>query len=139
MHGACQERQTSRVVCVGLLIIFKVPRLCQTYLCIGQTLCFRSNWVFREVTPVSHSNLKTDSTDYREQCWKTRSHAGLTLLNVIDSSTKGFLEILISNVQVAQERSLSFTYGRPDESCSSFTLIYFGKSRATQIYLFWGC
>ena len=57
-----------------------------------------------------------------------RSQAGLTLLNVIDSSTKGFLEIL-SNVLVAQERSLSLTYGRPDESCSSFTLMYFGKRR----------
>ena len=49
----------------------------------------------------------------------------MTLLNVIDSSTKGFLEIF-SNVLVAQERSLSFTNGRPDESCSSFTLMYFG-------------
>ena len=64
-------------------------------------------------TPVSHISLKTD---------RKRSHAGLTLLNVIDSSTKGFLEIL-SNVLVAQERSLSFTYGRPDESCSSFALM----------------
>ena len=27
---------------------------------IGQTTCFRSNWVFREVTPVSHISLKTD-------------------------------------------------------------------------------
>ena len=64
------------------------------------------------------------------------SHAGLTLLNVIDSSTKGFLEIL-SNVLVAQERSLSFTYGRLDKSCSSFTLMYFGKRRTSQINLFW--
>ena len=47
-------------------------------------------------------------------------------MHVIDSSTKGFLEIL-SNVLVAQERSLSFTYGKPDESRSSFTLMYFGK------------
>ena len=65
--------------------------------------------MFREVTPVSHSNLKTDRTEYRE-----RSHAGLTLLKVIDSFTKGFLEIL-SDVLVAQERRLSFTYGRPDD------------------------
>ena len=56
-------------------------------------------------------------------------------LNVIDSSTKGFLEIL-SNVLVAEERSLSFTYGRPDESISSFTLLYFGKRRTRQINLF---
>ena len=90
--------------------------------------------MFREVTPVGYGNLKTDRTDYRERCWK-RSHARLTLLNVIDSSTKRFLEIL-SNVLVAQGRSLSFTYGRPDQSCGSFTLIYFGKCRASRINLF---
>ena len=60
----------------------------------------------------------------------------MTLLNVIDLSTEEFLEIL-SNVPVAQERSLSLTYGRPDESCSSFTLMYFGKRRASRINLFW--
>ena len=54
------------------------------------------------------------------------------MLNVIDSFTKEFLEIL-SNVLVPQEGSLYFTYGRPDESCSSFTLMYFGKRRASQI------
>ena len=98
--------------------------------------------MFREVTAVGHNNLKTDRTDNRERSWKTiprrvtesgvgkRSHAGLTLSNVIDSSTKGFLEIL-SDVLVAQDRSLSFTYGRPDESFSSFTLMYFGKRRAS--------
>ena len=94
-----------------------------------------SNWVFREVTPVSHIGLKTNRTDYRERCWKTIP-SRLTLLNVIDSSTKGLLEIL-SDVLVAQERSLSLTYGRPDESCSSFTLMYFGKRRASRINLFW--
>ena len=26
--------------------------------------------MFREVTPVSHISLKTNMTDYREQCWK---------------------------------------------------------------------
>ena len=26
--------------------------------------------MLREVTPVSHISLKTDWTDYREQCWK---------------------------------------------------------------------
>ena len=62
--------------------------------------------MFRGVTPVGHSNL----TD-------------------IGSSTKGFLEILSKVL----ERSLSFTYGRPDESCSSFTLMYFGKHRASRI------
>ena len=46
-------------------------KLCQTCPRRGRTPCFRSNWVFREVTSVSHINLKTDWTDYREQCWKT--------------------------------------------------------------------
>ena len=55
------------------------------------------------------------------------------MLNVIDSSAKGFLEIL-SDVLVAQERSLSFTYERPDESCCS--LMYFDKRRASRINLF---
>ena len=50
--------------------------------------------MLREVTLVSHISRKTDLTDYRERCWK-RSHAGLTLLNVVDSFTKGFLEILL--------------------------------------------
>ena len=75
--------------------------------------------MFREVTPVSHSNLKIDRTD-SESGVGERSHAELTLFNVIDSSTEGFLEIL-SNVLVAKERSLFFTYVSPDESCSSFT------------------
>ena len=90
--------------------------------------------MFREVTPVSHSNLRTDKTDYRERCWKTIPHR-VDPVEVIDSSAKGFLEIL-SSVLVAQERSLSFTYGRPEESCSSFTLMYFGKRRVSRINLF---
>ena len=90
--------------------------------------------MFREVTPVSHISLKTGWIT--ESSVGKRSQARLTLLNVIDSSTKGFLEIL-SNVLVAQERSPSLTYGRPDESCSSFTLMYFGKRRASRINLFW--
>ena len=48
---------------------------------------------------------------------------------------QAFFEIL-SNVLVAQERSLSFTYGRPDFSCSSLTLMYLGKRRASRINLF---
>ena len=91
--------------------------------------------MFREVTPVSHISLTTDRQITESGVGK-RSNAGLTLLNVIDFSTKGFLEIL-SNVLVAQERSLSFTYGRPDESYSSFALMYFGKRRASRINLFW--
>ena len=47
-----------------------------------------------------------------------------------------FAEIL-SKVLVAREKSLYFTYGRPEESCSSFTLMYFGKRRASRINLFW--
>ena len=44
-----------------------------------------------------------------------RSHAGLSLLNDIDSSTRGFCAILSRDL-VAHERSLPFTYGRPAES-----------------------
>ena len=78
--------------------------------------------MFREVTPVSHSKLKTDRTGYRERCWKTIPRR-VDPIEVMVSSTKEFLEIL-SNVLVSQERSLSFTYGRQEESCSSFTLMY---------------
>ena len=127
------KKETIRVVCVGLP--FLGPKTVPTVPCIGHTPCFRSNCVFREVTPASHGNLKTDRADYRE---RKRFHAELTLLKVIASSTKGFLGIL-SDVPVAQERSLSFTYGRPEESCSSFTLIYFGKRRASRKNLFWSC
>ena len=91
--------------------------------------------MFREVAPVSHSNLKTDRTDYGERCWKG-SHAGLTLLNVKLALLLKLLKILF-NVLVTQERSLSFTYGRPEESCGSITLMYFGKRRASRIKLFW--
>ena len=41
-----------------------------------------------------------------------------------------------SSHSCTRERSLPFTYGRPDESCSSFTLMYFGKCRASRIDLF---
>ena len=65
-----------------------------------------------------------------------QSQAGLSLLRDTDASTRGFCEIL-SKVLVAQERSLSFTYGRPVESCSSLMQMYFGKRRASRINLFW--
>ena len=58
------------------------------------------------------------------------------MLDDMDSSTKGFVEIL-SLVLVAREKSLSLTYARPDESCSSFTLMYVGKRRVSRINLFW--
>ena len=102
-----------------------MPNVSET---IGQAPCFRSNCVFREVTPVTHISLKTDWADYREQCWKKISGRDFTQLNVIGSSTKRFLEIL-SNVLVAQERSLSFINGKQ----------YFGKHRASWINLFWKC
>ena len=82
----------------------------------------------RGVSPVCHSNLKTYRTDYRERCRKTIPRKVDPVLDEIDSSTKGFAEIL-SKVLVAREKSLSFTYGRPEESCSSFILMYFGKAR----------
>ena len=47
-----------------------------------------------------------------------RSQAGLSLLEDIDSSARGFCAILSGDL-VAHESSLSFTYGRPVESWSS--------------------
>ena len=91
--------------------------------------------MFSEVTPVSHSDLRLTGRTIEGGVGK-RSHVGLTLLNVIDSSTKRFLEIP-SNELVAQERNLSFTYGRPNESCGSVTLMYFGKHKASRLNLFW--
>ena len=44
----------------------------------------------------------------------------------IDSSTRGFCAILSRDL-VEDERSLSFTYGRPVESWSSLGQMYFGK------------
>ena len=44
---------------------------------------------------------------------------------------------VLSGDLVAQERSLSFTYRRPAESCSSLAQMYFGKHRASRINLFW--
>ena len=64
-----------------------------------------------------------------------RSQAGLSLLRDIDSPTRGFCAILSRDL-VAQERSLSFTYGRPVESCSSLEQMYFGNRRASRINLF---
>ena len=43
---------------------------------------------------------------------------------------------MCSSSLVAQEGSQLFTYGRSDESCSSFILMYFGKRKASQINLF---
>ena len=54
---------------------------------------------------------------------------GLSLLHDIDSSTGGFCAILSREMVAAQERSLSFTYGRPAESWTSLGQMYFGKRR----------
>ena len=118
-----------------MLALILSPKTVSNVSLIGRTTCFGNNWVFREVTRMSHISLKTDRMDHRERCWKTIA-SRVDLLNVIDSPNKGFLEIL-SNILVAKERSLSLTYGRTDESCSSFTLMYFGKCSASRINLFW--
>ena len=65
-----------------------------------------------------------------------KSQAGLSLLDDIDFSTGGFCAIL-SRGLVTQEKSLFFTYGRPAESWSSLTQMYFGKQRVQGINLFW--
>ena len=54
--------------------------------------------------PVSHISLKTVLTDSESGVGK-RSHAGLTLLNLIDSFTKGFLESF-SSPSCTRERNL---------------------------------
>ena len=74
-----------------------------------------------EVTPIGRVYLKT----YRDSVGN-RSQAGLSLLDNIDSSTRGFCAVLSGDL-VAHERSLSFTYGRPAESWSSLGQMYFGK------------
>ena len=58
------------------------------------------------------------------------------LLEDIHSSTRGFCAILSRDL-VAQERSLSFNYGRPMESWSSLEQMYFVKRRASHMNLFW--
>ena len=83
--------------------------------------------MFREVILAGH-NLKTDQTINNSGVGK-RSHAGLILLNVIDSSTKGFLEILFQCPSCTRENPI-FDDGRPDKSC---TPMYFGKRRASRI------
>ena len=92
--GTSRERQTGILVCVRLI---KVLRLHQISPCKGQTSCFRSNWVFRGVTPVGHSRLMGRII---ESGVGIRYHSGLTLWNDIDPTTKGFLQIL-SKVLVA--------------------------------------
>ena len=47
--------------------------------------------------------------------------------------------VILSRDLVVHERSLSFKYGRPEESCSSFVQMYFCKRRASRMNLFWSC
>ena len=56
--------------------------------------------------------------------------AGLSLLEDMDSSTRGFCAVLSRDFD-AHERSLSFTYQRPEESWSSSGQMYFGKRRVS--------
>ena len=78
---------------------------------------YRPDYLFRavidvwEISPLDHVKLKT-YTDNGIGKW---SHAGLSLFEDIASSTGRFCAIL-SRDWDAQERSLSFTYGRPEES-----------------------
>ena len=53
----------------------------------------------------------------------------------IASSTGGFCAILSRDLD-AYERSVSFTFGRPEESWSSLEQMYFGKRRASRTNLF---
>ena len=55
---------------------------------------------------------------------------GGCLLEDIASSTSGYCATLSRDLD-AHERSLSFTYGRPEESWSSFGQMYFNKRRAS--------
>ena len=94
------------------------------------------DYLFRSVgrsPPIACVKLKTYRTDYRQWRWEM-VQAGLNLLEDIDSSTRGFCAILSSDL-VAHERSLSFTYGRPEESWSSLEEMHFGKRRASGINL----
>ena len=91
--------------------------------------------MFREVAPVNHISLKTDLTDYREGCWKMIP----CRVDPVECYRLLHKRILGNPFQVlvVQERSLSFTYRRPDKSFSSFGLMYFGKCRASRMNLFW--
>ena len=79
--------------------------------------------------PVEHGNLKTYWTDQRERRRKT--------IPLRVNPVEQYWLLYQRRVPVARERSLSFKYGRPDESCGSLTLMYFGKCRASRINFFW--
>ena len=71
--------------------------------------------MFWEVTPVYRVELKIYRRTTDNGVGK-RSQAGLCLFEHIASSAGGFRTIL-SRALDAHERSLSFTYGKPEESC----------------------
>ena len=79
------------------------------------------------VCEVDHVRLRTYQDGLQLMALGKRSLAGLSLLCDIDPSTSGFCAIL-SRELVTQERSLSFTYGRPVESCSSLEQMYFANA-----------
>ena len=54
----------------------------------------------------------------------------MLLTPLLKDSWKSFL------MSQMHKREAFFTYGRPDESCGSFTLMYFSKYRASRINLF---
>ena len=93
---------------------------------------------FFNSSPRTVPNMSAHRPDYLFQTvigvWEVR----LSLLKDIASSTSGFCAVLSRDLD-AHERSLSFTYGKPEESWSSLQQMYFGKRRASRINLFWSC
>ena len=77
---------------------------------------YRPDYLFQtvigvwEVIPVDCVKLKTIDSGIGK-----RSQVGLSLLEDIGSSTSGFCAILSGDLD-AHEKSLSFTYGRPEKS-----------------------
>ena len=92
---------------------------------------YRPDYLFQ--APISFRG-SYPSKSHVSKDWR-RSQAGMSQLDDIDSSTRGFYAILSRDL-VTHERSLSFTYGRPAESLISLRQMYFGKRRASQINLF---
>ena len=75
------------------------------------------DYLFQAVTGVwrSYPSKSHVSKDLQDMGFGKWSHAWLSLLEDIDSSAGEFCGILSGDF-VAQERSLLFTYGRPEES-----------------------
>ena len=81
---------------------------------------YRPDYLFRSVTGVwvSHPNSSRKTEDLQDGPTDNgvgrRSQAELSLFEDIDSSIGGCCAVLSRDL-VAHKRSLSFTYGRPDE------------------------